>query len=195
MSARELSAGEAVGLVKRIDSDVPGLGLVSTTPGILLEEFSQRGDWQYRTFSGELLGNYGVLTHPKVHSRSTFYGGAERPHRDQGADIDFITSFFHHDGLLIQHLNARVMTPPASRPDMNGEVSRSLYKSALFEECRRAGADLNRLLFLECSPYLARTRGIDGYAHTLRLDEVDVIVTTDARPTVLRVEAGTRRTS
>jgi acyl-CoA hydrolase len=190
MPARELSAAEAVGLIRVVDSI--GLGLVSGTPRTLLEELSQRSDWVDLTFSGGLLlGTYGVFTHPNVHYRATFYGGAERAYRDQGADIEFIPSFFRHYGLLIQHLNARVMMMQASMPDENGEVSLSLYNGAHLEECRRAGADPNRLLILECSPYFPRTRALEGHAHTLSLDEVDVIVVTDARPTVLPGESGT----
>jgi acyl-CoA hydrolase len=190
MPARELSAAEAVGLIRTVDSI--GLGLVSGTPRTLLEELSERSDWQDLTISGGLLlGTYGVFTHPNVHYRATFYGGAERAYRDHGADIEFIPSFFRHYGLLIQHLNARVMMMQASMPDENGEVSLSLYNGAHLEECRRAGEDPNRLLILECSPHFPRTRALDGHVHTLGLDEVDVIVVTDARPTVLAAETGT----
>ena len=55
------------------------------------------------------------------------------------------------------------------------------------------GADPDRLLIFECSPYFPRTRALEGHAHTLRLDEVDVIVDTEARPTVLPDEPGTAR--
>lgn len=190
MPAREMSAAEAVGLIKEVDSI--GLGLVSGTPRTLLEELSRRSDWQDLTFSGGLLlGHYGVFNHPDVHYRATFYGGAERTYRDQGADIEFIPSFFRHYGLMIQHLNARVMMMQASMPDESGEVSLSLYNGAHLEECRRAGADPHRLLILECSPHFPRTRALDGHAHTLRLDEVDVIVISDAHPTVLPAETGT----
>ncbi len=190
MPARILSATEAADLIKEVDSI--GLGLVGGTPRTLLEELSLRHDWKDLTISGGLLlGTQELFTHPNVHYRATFYGGAERFYRERGADIQFIPSFFRHYGLLIQHLSARVMMMQASMPDENGEVSLSIYNGAHFEECRRAAADPNRLLILECSPFFPRTRALEGHAHTLRLDEVDVIVFTEARPTVLPGETGT----
>jgi hypothetical protein len=162
LRARALSAAEAVGLIRWVDSI--GLGLVSGTPRTLLEELSQRNDWPDRTFSGGLLqGTVGVFTHPNVHYRATFYGGAERAYGDQDTDIELISSFFRHYGLLIQRLNARVMMQ-ASMRDENGDVSLSLSNGAHFEERRRAGADPNRLLVWECSANFPRTRR--GRAHT-----------------------------
>ncbi|MDH2902978.1 MAG: acetyl-CoA hydrolase/transferase C-terminal domain-containing protein [Actinomycetota bacterium] len=156
------------------------------TPRTLLDELSKRCDWQNLTFSGGLLlGRHQVFTHPNVHYRATFFGGAERDYRDQGADIEFIPSFFRHYGLLIQHLNARVMMMQASMPDENGEVSLSIYNGAHLEECRRAGADPHRLLIVECSPHFPRTRALEGHPHVLHRDEIDVIVYTDAHPTEL----------
>jgi len=190
MPARELSAAEAVDLIRDIDS--VGLGLVTGTPRTLLEQMSQRSDWRDLTISGGLLmGAFGVFTHPNVHYRASFYGGAERHYHDQGADIQFVPSFFRHYGLLIQHIGARVMLMQASMPDERGEVSLSLYNGAHLEECRRAGADPDRLLILECSPHFPRTRALEGHAHTLRRDEADVIVVSDATPTVLPSDAGT----
>ncbi len=79
----------------------------------------------------------------------------------------------------------------ASMPDENREVRLSLYIGAHLDECRRAGADANRLLILERSPHFLRTRALKGHEHTLRLDEIAVIVVTDAKPTVLPTETGT----
>jgi acyl-CoA hydrolase len=185
-----MSATEAVSLIRAVDS--VGLGLVTGTPRAILEEMSRRDDWRDLTISGGLiLGTYGVFTHPYVHYRASFYGGSERSYRDQGADIQFVPSFFRHYGLLIQHIGARVMIMQASMPDANGEVSLSLYNGAHLEECRRAGADPGRLLVVECSPHFPRTRALAGHAHTLRLDEIDVLVVSDAKPTVLANEVGT----
>ena len=120
-----MSAAEAVRLVREVDSI--GLGLVTGTPRTLLEELSARDDWRDLTISGGLLlGTYGVFTHPNVHYRATFYGGGERYYRDQGADIQFVPSFFRHYGLLVQHIKARVMMMQASMPDEDGYVSLSL---------------------------------------------------------------------
>jgi len=190
MSARMMSAAEAVRLVREVDSI--GLGLVTGTPRTLLEELSARDDWRDLTISGGLLlGTYGVFTHPNVHYRATFYGGGERYYRDQGADIQFVPSFFRHYGLLVQHIKARVMMMQASMPDEDGYVSFSLYNGAHFEECRRAGADPERLLILECSPHFPRTRPLAGHDHRLHVDEIDVLAITDAKPTILPNDEGT----
>jgi acyl-CoA hydrolase len=189
MPAREMSAQEAVGLIRAVDSI--GLGLVTGTPRTLLEELSRRSDWRELTFSGGLLmGTHDVFTHPNVHYRASFFGAGERHYQARGGDVQFVPSFFRHYGLLIQHLNPRVMMMQASMPDCNGEVSLSLYNGAHLEECRRAGTDPDRLLIVECSPHFPRTRALEGYDHTLRTDEIDVLVITEAPPTELLVETG-----
>ncbi|NNN03853.1 MAG: 4-hydroxybutyrate CoA-transferase [Acidimicrobiaceae bacterium] len=180
---------DAIALIRPVDT--LGLGLVTGTPRTLLEAMSKRDDWVDLTVSGGLiLGNYDLFRHPGVHYRATFYGAGERLYRDQGTDIQFIPSFFRHYGLLCRDINARVMMMQASMPDASGEVSLSLYSGAHLEECRRAGRDPHRLLILECSPHFPRTRALEGHPHTLHLDEVDVIVVTDARPTALAKEEG-----
>jgi acyl-CoA hydrolase len=191
MSTRELSAVEAVGLIREVDTI--GLGLVSRTPRTLLEELSRRSDWQDLTFNGGLLlGTYDVFAHPNVHYPCQFLRWRGTPLSRPGRQHRVRPSFFRHYGLLIQHLNARVMMK-ACVPDENGEVSLSLslYNGAHLDECRRAGAEANRLLILECSPDFPRTRALKGHEHTLRLDEIAVIVVTDAKPTVLPTETGT----
>ena len=189
MSARVMTAAEAAALVRPVDSI--GLGLVGGTPRTLLEELSRRDDWEDLSFSGGLLlGVHDVFTHPGVHYRCTFYGGGERVYRDRGADIQFIPSFFRHYGLLVEQMACRVMMMQASMPDDEGYVSFSIYNGAHFEECRRAGADPERLLILECSPHFPRTRPVEGFAHRLHVDEIDVIAVTDARPTPLPNEPG-----
>ena len=93
MSARELSAVKAVGLIREVDTI--GLGLVSRTPRTLLEELSRRSDWQDLTFNGGLLlGTYDVFEHPNLHYRASFYNGAERHSRDQGTNIEFVRRSF-----------------------------------------------------------------------------------------------------
>jgi hypothetical protein len=93
MSTRELGAVEAVGLISEVD--IIGLGLVSGTPRTLLEEFvaSYRLARPY-VQRGVLLGTYDVFEHPNVHYPASFYGGAERHCRDQGANIAFVRRSF-----------------------------------------------------------------------------------------------------
>lgn len=190
MTARELSAEEAVGLVRPVDTI--GLGLVTATPVGLLKALSRRSDWESLTLSGGLiLGIFDVFLHPHVHYRSSFYGGGERHYQSLGADIQFVPSFFRHYGLLIQHLAPRVMMMQGSMPDEHGRVSLSLYNGAHFNEFLAAGRDPERLLIVECSPHFPRTFAVDGFVNAIALDDIDVIVYSDERPTVLPGDVGT----
>lgn len=185
-----MTPDEAAALVR--PHDAIGLGLITGTPTAMLRALSQRTDWESLTLSGGLLlGNYELFTHPNVHLRSTFYGGAERNYVAQGADVQFIPSYFRHYGLLIQHLNPRVMITPASMPDQDGRVSLSLYNGAHLEEHRRAGRDPERLLIVECSPHFPRTLALEGHENFLSLDDIDVVVYTDERPTIFPNDSGT----
>jgi len=182
--ARELSIEQAVELLH--PTDTLGLGLVSSTPVGLLKGLSQRDDWQSLTVSGGLiLGVFDVFLHPNVHYRSSFYGGGERHYQSKGADIQFVPSFFRHYGLLIQHLAPRVMMTQGAMPDAQGNVSLSLYNGAHYEEFLAAGRDPNRVLIVECSPHFPRTMALDGFVHHIALDDIDVVVYSDERPTVL----------
>lgn len=190
MAARYLSASEAVELVRPVDAIC--LGLVSGTPRTLLSELSKRTDFENLTLSGGLiLGSYDLFTHPNVHYRCSFFGGAERAAKAAGGDVEYIPSFFRHYGLLVQQANTRVMMAQGATPDENGMISLSLYNGAHLEEMRRCAQDPNRLLIVEVSPHFPRTVGLAGHRHTLHVDEVDVIVVSDAHPTQLPSEAGT----
>lgn len=190
MTARELSADEAVSLVRPVDSI--GLGLVTSTPVGLLKALSRRDDWRDLTFSGGLiLGVFDVFMHPNVHYRSSFYGGGERHYQANGADIQYVPSFFRHYGLLIQHLQPRIMMMQGSMPDARGRVSLSLYNGAHFNEFLAAGRDPERLLIVECSPHFPRTFALDGFVNDIALEDIDVVVYTDEHPTALAGETGT----
>ena len=190
MAARELSAEEAIDLIRPIDAI--GLGLVTATPVALMKQLSLRQDWQDLTFSGGLLlGTYDVFLHPNVHYRSSFYGGGERSYQAKGADIQLVPSFFRHYGLLIQHLAPRVMMMQGSMPDADGNVSLSLYNGAHYDEYLRAGRDPQRLLIVECSPHFPRTFALEGFVNHISVEDIDVIVYSDEHPTVLADEVGT----
>ena len=190
MAAREMSADEAVGLVR--ERDTLGFGIITGTPVALMKALSKRTDWEDLTISGGLvLGAHEVFLHSNVHYRASFYGGAERGFVAQGADTQFVPSFFRHYGLLIQHLNARVMMAPASMPDDQGRVSLSLYNGAHLDELVRAGRDPQRLLIVECSPHFPRTHALSGHANHLDLADIDVIVYTDEHPTIFPNDPGT----
>lgn len=185
-----MSPEAAMALVRPVDKI--GLGLVTGTPRTLMTALSERADWEDLTFSGGLLlGNHDVFAHPNVHYRCSFYGGAERAYKAAGADVQFIPSFFRHYGLLIQHLAPRVMMTQGAMPDAQGNVSLSLYNGAHLEELKRAGRDPDRLLIIEVSPHFPRTLALGGHENSISIDDIDVLVETDARPTVLPNEEGT----
>ena len=171
--------------------DAIGLGLITGTPTAMLRALSKRTDWESLTVSGGLLlGNYDLFTHPNVHLRATFYGGAERNYVAQGGDVQFIPSYFRHYGLLIQHLNPRVMITPASMPDEHGRVSLSLYNGAHLEEHLRAARDPERLLIVECSPHFPRTLALEGHENFLSLEDIDIVVYTDEHPVIFPNDPG-----
>jgi len=190
MTARELCVEDAIALVRPVDT--LGLGLVTSTPVGLLKELSNRQDWEDLTVSGGLiLGVFGVFLHPNVHYRSSFYGGGERHYQSQGADIQFVPSFFRHYGLLIQHLAPRVMMMQGAMPDANGNVSLSLYNGAHLAEFLAAGRDPNRVLIVECSPHFPRTLALEGFSNEIALEDIDVVVYSDEYPTALGKDVST----
>jgi acyl-CoA hydrolase len=130
--------------------------------------------------------------HRNVHYRASFYGGGERHYQAQGADIQFVPSFFRHYGLLIQHLAPRVMMMQGSMPDEHGNVSSSLYNGAHLNEFLSAGRDPSRLLIVECSPHFPRTLALEGFINEISLNDIDVVVHTDERPTILAADPGTK---
>jgi len=189
MPAREMTPDEAAALVR--PHDAIGLGLITGTPTAMLRALSKRTDWEDLTLSGGLLlGDYDLFTHPNVHLRATFYGGAERNYVTRGGDVQFIPSYFRHYGLLIQHLNPRIMITPASMPDEHGRVSLSLYNGAHLHEHLRAALDPERLLIVECSPHFPRTLALEGHENFLSLEDIDVVVYTDEHPIIFPNDSG-----
>ena len=185
-----MTPDEAAALVR--PHDAIGLGLITGTPTAMLRALSKRTDWEDLTLSGGLLlGDYDLFTHPNVHLRATFYGGAERNYVTRGGDVQFIPSYFRHYGLLIQHLNPRIMITPASMPDEHGRVSLSLYNGAHLHEHLRAALDPERLLIVECSPHFPRTLALEGHENFLSLEDIDVVVYTDEHPIIFPNDPGT----
>jgi len=133
VQARELSVEEAAALVR--PRDAIGFGIITGTPVALFRALGARDDWEDLTFSGGLsLGSPEIFLHPNVHYRVNFFGPHERAIIKKGADVQHVPSFFRHYGILIQHLNPRVMMAPVSMPDEQGRVSLSLYNGANLEE-------------------------------------------------------------
>ena len=185
MTAREMTAEEAAGLVRPVDGI--GYGLITGTPTALFRALAARDDWEDLLITGGLaLGSYDALfTHPGVHYRCPFFGPGERRAAATGGDVQYVPSYFRHWGLHVELFAPRVMIAPCSMPDADGNVSLSLYNGATLEAMRTAGRDPERLLIAECSPHFPRTLALEGHSNTLSLrDDVDVVVYTDEWPTV-----------
>lgn len=189
MKTRELDADAAAALLRPVDGI--GLTLVTGTPPAMLRALSARTDWEDLTVSGGLiLGNWPLFTHPGVHLRCTFYGGAERSYRAAGGDVQFVPSFFRQYNVVTQHHNPRVMMAAGSLPDAQGRVSLSLHSGAHLEEMVRCGRDPERLLIMEVSPHYPRTFGLEGHRNEIDLADIDVLVVTDEHPPVFPNDPG-----
>ena len=78
------------------------------------------------------------------------------------------------------------MTTVAAPPDAGGWCSLSLHAGGTSRELHRAGLDPDRLLIVEVSDHYPRTAGyLPDYRHALHIDEIDVLVESDAAPLAL----------
>jgi acyl-CoA hydrolase len=183
MTARRVeTAAEAAAAIRPSDSVAVGLG--PAHPGGLLHALGDRDDWVDLQLFGALLTDlYAVFTLPNVHYRSGFFGPAERFLRDSGADVQYVPADFRRFGPIVEQLRPRVMATAVAPPDADGWCSLSLHAGATVDELHRAGADPDRLLIAEHSPSFPRTFGLPPeHPHRLHVDEIDVIVKTDAAP-------------
>jgi acyl-CoA hydrolase len=179
-----MTADEAIAQIGRTDSI--GFGLITATPTALFQALSRRTDWEHLTICGGLsLGDHAVFMHPNVHYKCHFMGGADRAYKANGANVEFMPSFFRHYGLMMPRLGIRNMMLMGSMPDEHGNISASLYNGATLSECLEAGRDPNRLLIVECSPHYPRTRALEGHMNTINLKDVDIVVYSDSKPPVL----------
>jgi acyl-CoA hydrolase len=178
----------AAGAAARFEpADTLGIPLGPGQPGALLEALGERDDWtDLRVGGGLLMVLTELFTRPGVHYLSGFYGPLERALRDQGANISFAPADFRRFEPILEAQRPRVMATVACPPDGDGWCSLSLHAGATTRECRRAGADPDRLLIVETSPKLPRTFGIlPDHRHALHVDEIDVIVESDREPLAL----------
>jgi acyl-CoA hydrolase len=176
------SAAEAAALVKPTDCVAVGLG--PCQPKDLLTALGERDDWQGLQIFGALLtGLYKVFTRRGVVLLSGFYGPVERGLRGAGHDVRFVAADFRRFGHYARQLSPRVMATLAAPPDEHGRLSLALHAGATVDELHRAGADPNRLLVVEVNPKLPRTLGPSAeHAHSVSLDEVDVIIESESDP-------------
>ncbi len=181
VTARELTPAEAAALLRPVDA--LGLPLGPGQPPAFLTALGERDDWTDLRISGALLT---VLTplfeRPGVHYLSGFFGPLERYLRDAGAGISFTAADFRRMGPLMARARPRVLCTAAAPPDADGWCSLSLHAGGTTGELVRAGRDPDRLLVVEVSEHYPRTRGLGEHGHRVHLDDVDVLVRSDARP-------------
>ena len=180
----ELTAEQAAARLHR--SDTLGIPLGPGQPPTLLAALGDRDDWTDLRVYGALLA---VLTdlfsRDNVHYLSGFFGPIERSLRDGGADIEFTPADFRRFGPLLKRQAPRVMTTVAAAPDADGWCSLSLHAGGTIDELRSAGADPDRLLIVEASEKFPRTFGLGEHRHALHIDEIDILVASDAEPLAL----------
>jgi acyl-CoA hydrolase len=180
-----LDATEAAARVR--GRDTLGLPLGTGQPPAFLEALGMRDDWEDLRVYGALLAvGTELFTRPGVHYLSGFFGPLERALRDANANIGFAPADFRRLGPLLEEGRPRVMATVAAPPDRDGWCSLSLHAGGTTRELKRAGQDPERLLVVEVSERYPRTKGVaPDYPHGLHLDEIDVLVESDAAPIAL----------
>ena len=168
-------------------TDTLGIPLGPGQPGALVEALGERDDWRELRIGGGLLTVWSELfKHPGVHFLSGFFGPLERALRDQGANISFAPADFRRFEPILEAQSPRVMATMACPPDEDGWCSLSLHAGATTRECRRAGADSDRLLIVETSEKFPRTFGLlPDHRHALHVDEIDIFIESDREPLAL----------
>ena len=161
-----------------------GIPLGTGQPPALMEALGKREDWEHLSVYGALLFvGTALFNHPNVHYLSGFFGPIERMLRDSGANIGFVPADFRRFEPILEEQAPRVMATAAAPPDGDGWCSLSLHAGASVKELQRAGADSNRLLIVEASSRFPRTKGLPPeHRHALNLEEIDILVESDAAP-------------
>ncbi len=185
------TAAEAVDLFRPTDS--LGLPLGPAQPAALLEAMGTRKDWEeLRVFGALVTVLTDLFTHKNVHYLSGFFGPLERLLRDAGANLGFAPADFRRFGPLLADIAPRVMSTTCAPPDADGWCSMSLHAGANVAELHRAGADPDRLLMVEVSPNHPVTHGLGEHGHRIHLDEIDVLIESEAMPYELEDAPATR---
>ena len=156
-------------------------------PKAFLHALGERDDWEaLEVFAALLVELFPVFAKPGVSLRSGFFGPAERALRAAGHGVSFVPSDFRRFEEIGRRFRPRVIATAAAPPDAKGRVSLSLHAGASVEAIHEAAADPDRLLIVETSPHFPRTLGLPPEdLHSIALDEVDVWIESDARPTEL----------
>jgi len=189
MSTKTVSAKEAAGLIRRVDSI--GFGLGPANPHGFFAALSEREDLENVVMSGALvLGLFDVFSKPGVHYRSGFYGPAERFFAGTGANVELIPAGFRQFGTILRRVAPRVMVAQATLPDARGKVSLSLHLGGSRDELLAAARDSERLLMIEMNPTLPWTTALEGYDNTIDVEEIDVLIEGDVPVFELPEEPG-----
>ena len=165
-------------------SDTLGMPLGTGQPAAFMAALGERQDWEdLRVYGALLLVGTALFNHPKVHYLSGFFGPIERALREGGSNISFAPADFRRFAPLLEEQSPRVMATMAAPPSGEGWCSLALHAGGTIDELRRAGADPDRLLVVEVSERFPATFGLPpDYPHALHVDEIDVLVESDAAP-------------
>ena len=176
------AATEAAGLVR--PDDTLGLPLGPGQPPTFLAALGERADWtDLRVYGALLAVGTELFNRDGVHMLSGFFGPFERALRDSGANISFAPADFRRFAPLYERESPRVMCTVASPPDAHGYCSLSLHAGGSIAELIRAGEDPGRLLVVEASSGYPRTFGLPpDFPHRLHVEQIDVLIETDAAP-------------
>ncbi len=178
---RILDADDAAALVR--SADLLGLPLGPGQPVRFIEALGRRTDWrELKVYSALLTVLSDLFTHPGVHYLSGFFGPVERMLRAQGANLGFVPADFRRYTRLYAEVAPRVMATAAAPPDENGWCSLSLHAGASVDELLAAGRDRDRVLIAETSPQFPRTFGHGDRPNAIHLDDIDVLIESDAAP-------------
>jgi acyl-CoA hydrolase len=165
-------------------TDTLGIPLGTGQPAAFLQALGERGDWEdLRVYGALLLVGTELFNHPNVHYLSGFFGPIERMLRDAGANISFTPADFRRFAPLLEEQRPRAMATIASPPSADGWCSLSLHAGGTLTELIRAGEDPDRLLVVEVSERFPATFGLPpAHPHRLHVDQIDVLVESDAAP-------------
>src|SRR5215212_3994246 len=165
-------------------ADTLGIPLGTGQPAAFLQALGERDDWtELRVYGALLLVGTELFNHPNVHYLSGFFGPLERGLRDAGANISFAPADFRRFAPLLREQRPRVMATMAAPPSAEGWCSLSLHAGGTLTELVRAGEDPDRLLVVEVSERFPPTFGLPPeHPHALHLDQIDVLVESDAAP-------------
>ncbi len=177
-----LTAEEAAA---RLDPDDRlGLPLGPGQPPAFMAALGERDDWTDLQVYGALLSvGTELFNRDGVSYLSGFFGPFERALRDADAAISFAPADFRRFAPLYEEKKPRVMCTVAAPPDADGYCSLSLHAGGSIGEIMRVALDPDRLLIVEAASGFPRTRGLPPqYPHRIHLDEIDVLIESDAAP-------------